>query len=477
MRTDSDEAEVRAMLQRRAADVHPSPGAWEAITERIDAPAEAAVLPFDRARRSGSRRRAVGAAAAAAVAAAAFGGAALLGSGPTSLVADAPEEAPATTVAPVPAPSETSIPAVWPQSTEESLRSFADANPFLLDPVETARAYLAERLQPPGGQPVELDELQQGDAQSGSVRYQVGTELSGEVLLRRLGGDGTPWYVVATVNDLLVLFPEVVDEQLALPVTAEVAGAIGYEVVTPEGEVLREGGVAAAARDTVVLATVDGDEPVVTRARLGVDGRLVAFLEVRTDPATVEPAGPRPSEDPDDGAPVDEVEIGSTTIPTTTTAPVDGAPSDSGTTVLLAEDGFVLSSGSGEEPLPFGSEQAAVLDVLTASLGRPTSFGPVEDCPPGPAEVVTFADGVSATFQDGSFVGWTVRAPSPSATAGGIGIGSTVADVQASQPGTTVEETSFGWELSPGPIYGIVSGPSPSDVVESLVAGANCIFR
>ena len=475
MTTESHEAEVRAMLQRRAADVHPSPGAWEAITDRIQAPAEATVLPLDRARRSGPRRRTVGAAAAA-VAAATLGGAALLGSGPTSLVADAPEDAAVTTVAPVPVP-ETPIPAVWPAATEESLRSFADDNPILVDPVETARAYLAERLQPPGGPAVELDALQQGDAQSGSIRYQAGADLGGEVLLRRLGGPGTPWYVVAAVNDLLVLFPEVVDGQLALPVTAEVAGAIGYEVVTPEGEVLREGGVVATARETVPLATVEADEPVVTRARLVADDRLVAFLEVRTDPGSAEPGVPRPSDDPDPGAPVVE-RPPMTTIPApTTSAPPEDLAPESGTTVLLAPDGFVLSSGSGEDPLPFGSEQGAVLDALTASLGSPTSFGPVEECPPGPAEVATFADGLSATFQDGRLVGWTVRAPSPSTTAGGIGVGSSVADVQAAQPGTTVEETSLGWELSPGPVYGIVSGPAPTDVVESLIAGTNCIFR
>ena len=478
MTTESHEAEVRAMLQRRAADVHPSPGAWEAITDRIEAPAEATVLPFDRAGRVGSRRRAVGAAAAAAVAAATLGGAALLGSGPTSLVADAPEEAaPVTTVAPAPGPAETPIPAVWPEVTEESLRSFADANPFLLDPVETARTYLAERLQPPGGQPVELDELQQGDARSGSIRYQAGTDLGGEVLLRRLGGEGTPWYVVATVNDLLVPFPEVVDGRLVLSVTAEAPGGIGYEVATPDGEVLTEGGAAAAGRETVVLATVDGDEPVVTRARLVADGRLLAFLEVRTDPDTVEPSAPGPSGDPDVGGPTGEVEVPSTTIPTVTTVPAGDGALDSGTTVLLATDGFVLSSGAGEGPLRFGTDQAPVLATLTAVFGEPTSFGTDEECPPGPAEVATFADGLTATFQDGSFVGWTVRAPSPLTTSAGIGIGSTLGDVQAAQPATTVEETSLGWELTIGAMAAIVSGPSPTDVVENLMAGTSCIFR
>jgi len=465
------------MLQRRAADAHPSPGAWEAITSRLGEPEAATVLPF---RRSEGRRRAlVGAAAAALVVVVGVGAFALAARDgePADVVAGPPDQdQPVTTVTIAPVPSGTPLRGVWPVATEEALRDFAEANPFVTDPVQTAATYLADRLTDADGEPIsaQLSDLQQGDSQSGEVQYTYGEGAGGSVHLRRLGGEGSPWYVVAAATDLLLFEVASAGGDPFIQLTTADPGELAYEI--DEDGVTVEGERSPVIDGPVVVDARARSGPVTFRARLFDEtGALAAFIEVRTDPGALDPGGT-----PDDEVAAPEM----TTVPpsatTSTTSPVEDGAAVGETTVVLESDGLGFL-GAGDDTtishLGFGIDQDGVLAALTATLGEPLELGTNEECPPGPAQVAQFVDGFMATFQDGAFVGWAVGEPSTITTAAGIGFGSTLADVQAAYAGITVEETSLGWELTGGDLYGIVSGPDRDATVENLFGGANCVFR
>ena len=210
------EDEVRQMLERRAGDVSPSPGAWAEIEHRLDGAGDGAgegrVVAL---RRETARRRFPLVAAAVLVA---LGVAAAIAAGPDGASrVDTTPAGPSPTAPPTTFGGEAPTPAIWPATTTRGLQSLqADAaagrRPDLLDPRAAAGQYLSDLLQPPNG-PVEGFEVQQfraGDAQSGEVPYVMGG-LPGTVLVRRLAGDGSIWYVTALTH-------------LTLPVTR-----VGYD--------------------------------------------------------------------------------------------------------------------------------------------------------------------------------------------------------------------------------------------------------
>ncbi len=158
---------------------------------------------------------------------------------------------------------------------------------------------------------------------------------------------------------------------------------------------------------------------------------------------------------------------------TTAAAPVPAAPAAS-SAVVLAADG-VDAGGAGK--LAFGGGREQVLAGVTAVLGAPEEQGTNEECPAGPLAFARFGGGLELVFQDGGFVGWFAREGSALRTAKGIGPGSTLSQLKAAYPATTVEETSLGHEFAADGLYGIVTDPSDSGKVEVIFAGTNCIFR
>ncbi|MBK5223803.1 MAG: hypothetical protein JJE52_13225 [Acidimicrobiia bacterium] len=162
---------------------------------------------------------------------------------------------------------------------------------------------------------------------------------------------------------------------------------------------------------------------------------------------------------------------GSTEDPPTT-LPAGDVPE-----VDLAGDGLVLV-GDDTVLLAFDISEAEVLDGLVAALGEPDGAGPEEECPAGPADFARFsATGLSLTFQGGNFVGWSARPTASLETAEGIGVGSTVGELTAAYPETTIKESSLGWEFSAGGLYGVASSDTDGGVIETMWAGTTCIFR
>ena len=141
-------------------------------------------------------------------------------------------------------------------------------------------------------------------------------------------------------------------------------------------------------------------------------------------------------------------------------------------------DGLLVDA----EPLPFGSEGAAAVDVVGGVLGAPDEQAEQPECPPGPATVARFGDigsGLLLTIQDGSLVGWSIAAGSTLTTSAGIGIGSTRAEVEAAYgPLEVIPDSTLGVEVFvEGGISALLSEDGPDGAVTALWAGANCIFR
>lgn len=143
---------------------------------------------------------------------------------------------------------------------------------------------------------------------------------------------------------------------------------------------------------------------------------------------------------------------------------------------MLAPDGLVITGGAAPRPLAFGQPQARVLADAGAVLGAPQNGGMQEECPAGPLYQTTFS-AVQLVFQDSAFVGWAARTLSPLRTAEGIGPGSTLPQIRAAYPATTVDQTSLGTEFAAGDLYGVFADSTAGAPLEHLFAGINCIFR
>jgi hypothetical protein len=90
------------------------------------------------------------------------------------------------------------LPAVWPTDSSAELDAYPRRD-TLVDPVDAAREYIAARVGV--SRHTTYSAFQSGDGESGEVV--VGGDVATIVSLRRLGGDGTPWYVVASVSELM----------------------------------------------------------------------------------------------------------------------------------------------------------------------------------------------------------------------------------------------------------------------------------
>lgn len=180
--------DVRDMLRRKAASVHPSPDGLEKIESKLGAePARARRAPM--------------------LAAAAILVIALL-----SIALVVAQRDDRTQVAAIPPATTTTMttpaapPGVWPWQTETVDQS------ALRDPVETAKAYVAARVGITTATTV--SDFQQGDVSSGEVVF--GGDVSTTVLVRRDYVHHS-WYVVGAASDLV-------------PIQTLVDGTHGYTI-------------------------------------------------------------------------------------------------------------------------------------------------------------------------------------------------------------------------------------------------------
>ena len=130
-------------------------------------------------------------------------------------------------------------------------------------------------------------------------------------------------------------------------------------------------------------------------------------------------------------------------------------------------------------PLPFGSEQAEVLNSLERVRGK-AAMGTNADCGAGPVQYAIWADGLSLVFKDGKFSGWGTdgRAQRAIVTADGIGIGTTRAELEdAIGPPVVVRQSSLGTEFTAGDYHGLFGGSEANARITDMWAGMSCVAR
>jgi hypothetical protein len=144
--------------------------------------------------------------------------------------------------------------------------------------------------------------------------------------------------------------------------------------------------------------------------------------------------------------------------------------------VVLTADGigFTTQDSGSVSRLDFGSDQQLTRDTVVKSLGEPAGEGTQEECGEAPHDSAWWGD-ILLAFDDGEFVGWSIDRQSELTTADGIGLGSTLDEVEAAIGPADVTEGSLGREFTAGAYWGLLDGSE--DVVDFLSAGTICTFR
>ena len=143
--------------------------------------------------------------------------------------------------------------------------------------------------------------------------------------------------------------------------------------------------------------------------------------------------------------------------------------------IILETGGLRLPGSSPPRTLTFDTPEATAIEAVTAALGSPaTERGVNEECGGGSLAFAAWRDNITIWFLDSRFAGWENKGTLK--TAGGVGIGSSRADV-AALPGFEVGESTLGTEFSAGALNGILASAAPDAKVIHLWAGADCVFR
>ncbi len=147
-------------------------------------------------------------------------------------------------------------------------------------------------------------------------------------------------------------------------------------------------------------------------------------------------------------------------------------------TLDVTADGVAVVSADGSTSAAmFGTIEGDVVATVESVLGEPVEKGRLQACSPT-AQFVTFP-GITISLSDGIFVGWSLLPDSVVAitTDDGIGLGSTLADLEASFDVVTLDEpSSLGIEFAAdGALFGALDGTGPEARVEDLWAGEICL--
>lgn len=164
-------------------------------------------------------------------------------------------------------------------------------------------------------------------------------------------------------------------------------------------------------------------------------------------------------------------------------AEAPGAPVPTGIREALFEaDGVTLAdpAGGAGRKLAFGDAEAEVIAYVTGlNGGQPLRRGSNDECGAGPLTFAYLGNYFELAFSDGSLAGWGASETPPQgfATASGVHVGSTLAELRAAHPDVTVSEDTLGPEFAAGEIFGFLSGATDTATVTSMWAGVNCVFR
>jgi hypothetical protein len=150
---------------------------------------------------------------------------------------------------------------------------------------------------------------------------------------------------------------------------------------------------------------------------------------------------------------------------------------------LRLASGGLLATQTSSTPgrtLAFGMPREEAVGAVASILGPATGEGSNEECGAGPMQFTSFGT-LSLNFQQGAFVGWSLRGPprTPALrSAAGLGIGTPRDQIMGEGQGPLqVSETSLGTQFDAAGILGLLSGPEPDATVTSIWAGTNCIFH
>lgn len=143
---------------------------------------------------------------------------------------------------------------------------------------------------------------------------------------------------------------------------------------------------------------------------------------------------------------------------------------------VVLEGAGLRIAGASPRTIALETPEAATVEALTAALGGPpTERGANAECGGGGGlQFAEWKDRITVWFDDGRFAGWDSEGDLT--TAGGVGIGSSRAEV-AALPGFEVEESTLGTEFRAGGLSGILASSSPDARVIHLWGGATCVFR
>ncbi len=161
---------------------------------------------------------------------------------------------------------------------------------------------------------------------------------------------------------------------------------------------------------------------------------------------------------------------------TTTTAPIPAV------VLAVAPDGLMLvdSDTGSTTPLLFGTAQDQVVAAVDATLGEAGVVNPGNvECPNGQAAVGAWND-LQLEFDVDGLMAWSLNPGSTVTDMMGVGVGSTLTEVQAGWNITIFESTlgtEFNTDVDGQGIGGLLSDASESAVVTAYWAGFVCTFR
>lgn len=149
----------------------------------------------------------------------------------------------------------------------------------------------------------------------------------------------------------------------------------------------------------------------------------------------------------------------------------------------VGPDGLQLIDGAHVTQLPFGTGRDEVFTVLEEVLGTsPTVTQSSPECGNQADEQLLWPGQLSVDIRDDQMISWQLDRGSPLTTVSGVGLGSTLADVESSIV-IMVDETSLGTEFATegtgegGGMGGLLTGSEPTATVTELWAGEICVFR
>lgn len=163
--------------------------------------------------------------------------------------------------------------------------------------------------------------------------------------------------------------------------------------------------------------------------------------------------------------------------------------------LVLTSDALQLVdqiTGSSNE-LPFGTSENRLIEIINNTLeSKAVNIVVNTECGAGPLKMVAWSNGLTLVFQENNtksaapktdwlFQGWSIDGTKEGAqkltTMAGIGIGSTLAEMQSAYE-IEVKKTSLGREFSTASgLFGILDGAGKDAKIIHLWSGVSCNFR